>query len=125
MKAINPGLGLGLLLAGCATPAPAPPERFSWAEIEPILAPVVYRDVLGKKCGVPSARVKVRFLAELKSAGASQTLLAQSQSEAARIESAERKRLNEYVCTAEVFDSTEANASRAFKAWTILKGRGA
>ena len=121
MNSLNPGLGLGLLLAGCATPRPAPPQRFSWTEIEPILAPIVYRDVLGKKCDVPSARVKHRFFTELKSAGASPTLLAQS--EAARIERAEHKTLNEYICTAELFDSTEANADHALKAWTILKGR--
>ena len=126
MRRISAAIGLILVLAGCATPAPpaAPAAGFSWADIEPIIVPLAYRDVLGQKCRMPEARVKRAFMAELKSAGASPQLIAQSQAEAARIERAERKTPKEYVCTAELFDSTEANAKAALKAWSDLKGRG-
>ncbi len=126
MRRFGAAIGLVLVLAGCTTPAPlaAPAARFSWADIQPIIVPITYRDVLGQKCRMPDARVKAAFMAELKSAGASPQLIAQSQAEAARIDRAERKTPKEYVCTAELFDSTEANAKAALKAWSDLKGRG-
>lgn len=99
------------------------PARFSWADLQPILTPLTYRELLGKKCHVPNTRVKTAFLGELKAAGASPDLMAQSKVEAKRIETAERKTPNEYVCTAELFDSTEKNADAALKAWAELKGR--
>jgi hypothetical protein len=132
VKRLIQSIGLVLLLAACATPSgPTAPvaleavsaARFSWAEIKPIIVPLAYRDVLGKKCHVPEARVKAAFLADLKSAGASDALINQAQGEAARIERAERDTLKEYVCTAELFDSTETNAKAALQAWRDLKGR--
>ena len=116
-------LGLIVVLAGFATPAsPAPlGDHFSRADIEPIIVAIAYRDVLGKKCGLPSAPVQAAFVTDLKSAGAARQLIAQSTSAAARIE--ERKTLKEDVCTAELFDSTEANAEAGPKAWHALKDR--
>ncbi|MEP7209925.1 MAG: hypothetical protein ABI740_03730 [Alphaproteobacteria bacterium] len=97
--------------------------NFAWADIQPILTPLTYRELLGKKCGAPNIRVKTAFLADLKSAGASRELLAQSKAEVNRIQNEEHHTLNEYVCTAELFESTETNADAALKAWSDLKGR--
>jgi hypothetical protein len=43
--------------------------------------------------------------------------------EAGRIEAAERDTPNEYVCTAELYESTEENADAAQKVWAELKNR--
>ena len=67
--------------------------------------------------------MKTAFLADLKAAGASATLMSEAEAEAAKIEAAERDTPNEYVCTVELFESTEKNAAAAQKAWTDLKTR--
>ncbi len=66
-------------------------------------------------------KVKTAFLADLRAAGASAELLAQTRAAAHDIEAAERDTPNEYVCTVELFESTERNAAAAQAAWTELK----
>ena len=110
------------VLAGCA-PAPGPAAHLTMADIQPIVTPLAYRELLGVKCNVPNTAVKTTFMADLKSAGAPETLLAEADAEARRIDAEERDTLNEYVCTAELFESTEKNAADAQKAWTELKNR--
>ena len=108
------------LLAGCA-PGPGPAARLTLADILPIVTPLTYRELLGEKCGAPGIAVKTGFMADLEAAGASFDLLDQARAESARIEAAERDTPNEYVCTAELFESTGKNAAPAQKAWAILK----
>ena len=108
------------LLAGCS---PGPAASLTIADIRPIVTPLTYRELLGFKCGEPNIAVKTAFLAELKVAGASTTLMSEAEAEAAKIEAAERDTPNEYVCTVELFESTEKNAAAAQKAWTDLKTR--
>ena len=67
--------------------------------------------------------VKTAFLADLKAAGATAELLAQTRAAALGIETAERDTPNEYVCTVELFESTEKNAAAAQAAWINLKKR--
>ncbi|MDP3492973.1 MAG: hypothetical protein Q8R82_07650 [Hyphomonadaceae bacterium] len=93
------------------------------ADIQPIVTPLTYRELLGAKCGEPNIAVKTAFLADLKAAGASAGLMSEAEAEAATIEAAERDTPNEYVCTVELFDSTEKNAAAAQKAWADLKSR--
>jgi hypothetical protein len=114
----------GLGLASCGSvQAPKPPANFAWADIAPILTPMIYRQLWGGKCGDPNLKDKTVFLADLKSAGAAPELVAEAKAEAARIEAGERKTLKEYVCTVELAESTEKNAAVAQKAWAELKSR--
>jgi hypothetical protein len=62
-------------------------------------------------------------MTELKAAGATKKLIAQAKAETARLRKLESKTPAEYVCTAELFDSTEQNAAAAQKAWADLKTR--
>ncbi|MEQ1785068.1 MAG: hypothetical protein ABMA14_27305 [Hyphomonadaceae bacterium] len=113
--------GLAALTA-CA-PTPGPAAHLTMTDIQPIITPLTYRELLGVKCGVPNTAVKSSFLKELEAAGAPADLLTQARAEATSIEANERETPNEYVCTAELFDSTEKNAADAQKAWTELKNR--
>ena len=112
-----------LVSAAACAPAAGPAAHLTLADIQPIVTPLTYRELLGEKCGEPNLKVKTAFMADLKAAGATPELLTQAAAEAARIEAAERETPNEYVCTAELFDSTEKNAADAQKAWTELKNR--
>ncbi len=109
-------------LAAC-TPQPGPAAHLTMAEVGPILTPLAYRELLGLKCGVPNTALKTAFIADLKAAGASDALIKAAEADVRRIEAEERDTPNEYVCTAELFDSTETNAAEAQKAWTDLKTR--
>jgi hypothetical protein len=93
------------------------------AEIGPIVTPLAYRELLGLKCGVPNTAVKTAFLEDLKAAGAPADLLTQANADVRRIEAEERDTPNEYVCTAELFESTETNAAEAQAAWAKLKSK--
>ncbi len=92
-------------------------------DIRPILVPLTYRELLGEKCGVPGTATRTAFLADLKVAGAPESLLVQAAREANHIAAGERDTSNEYVCTAELFESNEKNAAAAQRAWTELKNR--
>ncbi len=111
-----------MALANC-TPAPGPAASLTMADIAPIVTPLTYRELLGEKCAAPDMAVKTSFLADLKSAGARESLLAEAVAEADRIAVTERDTPNEYVCTVELFESTEENAAAALKAWIDLKNR--
>ena len=111
-----------VILAGCS-PAPGPAAGLTIADIQPIVTPLTYRELLGVKCGEPNIAVKTAFLADLNAAGASAALMGEAEAEAAKIEAAERDTPNEYVCTVELFESTEKNAAAALKAWADLKTR--
>ncbi len=93
------------------------------ADISPLLTPLTYREMLGAKCGEPNMAVKTAFMSDLKEAGATEDLMTEATVEARRIEAAERDTPNEYVCTAELYQSTEENADAAQKAWADLKNR--
>ena len=107
----------------CCAPQAAPASHLAMIDIQPILEPLAYRELLGKKCGVQDTALKTAFIADLKVAGASLELLTEAGAEADRIAEAERDTPNEYVCTAELFESTEKNAAAAQAAWTELKKR--
>ncbi len=93
------------------------------ADIRPIIEPLAYRELWGKKCGAPNMAVKTAFIADLKAAGASADLVAQAEAAADKIVEAEKDTPNEYVCTVELVESTEKNAAAAQAAWTALKNR--
>lgn len=112
------------VFACCAAEAQTgPASRLAIADIQPILEPLTYRELWGKKCGAPNMAVKTAFIAELKAAGASAELLARANAEANRIVEAERDTPNEYVCTVELSESTEKNAAAALATWAELKKR--
>lgn len=113
-------MGMGLM--ACA-PQPGPAAHLTIADIQPIVAPLTYRELLGAKCGEPNIAVKTAFLADLQASGASVALVSETEEAAAKIEAEERDTPNEYVCTVELFESTEKNASAAQKAWAELKSR--
>jgi thiamine monophosphate synthase len=92
-------------------------------ELSAIVTPLTYRDLLGSKCGEPNMAVKTAFLSDLKAAGAPDALIAEATAEVERIEAAERDTPNEYVCTADLYETTEKNAAAAQKAWAALKNR--
>lgn len=110
------------LFAACA-PQPGPAAHFTMADIQPILTPLAYRELLGVKCGVPDTRVQTAFMADLQAAGAPEALLTEARAEVRRIDAEEHDTSNEYVCTAELFESTEKNAAEAQAAWAELKTR--
>jgi hypothetical protein len=111
------------MLLACCAPPPGPAAQLTMADISPILTPLAYREVLGAKCNEPNMAVKTAFMADLKAAGATDALLAKATAEADRISTAERDTLPEYVCTAELYESTEESAAAAQKAWAELKAR--
>jgi hypothetical protein len=90
-------------------------------ELSAIVTPLTYRELLGTKCGEPSMAVKTAFLADLKAAGAPDALMAEVEAEVVRIEAAERDTPNEYVCTADLYETTDRNAAVGQKAWADLK----
>jgi len=108
-------------LLACCAPAPGPDAKLTMGELSAIVTPLTYRELLGTKCGEPSMAVKTAFLADLKAAGAPDALMAEVEAEAARIEAAERDTPNEYVCTADLYETTDKNAAVAQKAWADLK----
>lgn len=93
------------------------------ADIQPILAPLTYREVLGDKCSLPNAKVKTAFLADLKNAGAPANLLAQASAEADRIAGLDKDAAIEDVCTPELIESTATMAFAARALWSELKTR--
>jgi hypothetical protein len=95
----------------------------TWEAVQPIVTPLTYRDLIIQKCGMREARPLAGFMRELRAA-ASAEVVAQAQAEAARIREEERDTELEYICTAELFDSTERNADDALAAWSRLKGGG-
>lgn len=113
---------VSVLLTGCS-PQPGSAAKLTMADIAPILTPLTYREVLGEKCNEPNMAVRTAFIADLKAAGAADTLVRQAAAEADRIATAERETLPEYVCTAELYESTEKNAASAHKAWAELRAR--
>lgn len=108
-------------LLACCAPAPGPGAKLTMGELSAIVTPLTYRELLGTKCGEPSMAVKTAFLADLKAARAPDALMAEVEAEAARIEAAERDTPNEYVCTADLYETTDRNAAVAQKAWADLK----
>lgn len=108
-------------LLACCAPAPGPDAKLTMGELSAIVTPLTYRELLGTKCGEPSMAVKTAFLADLKAAGAPDALMAEVEAEAARIEAAERDTPNEYVCTADLYETTDRNAAVGQKAWADLK----
>jgi len=111
------------LALACCAPQPGPAAHLAMADIQSILEPLTYREMWGKKCGAPGMAVKTAFIQDLKSAGATADLLRQAETEAGRVEALERETPNEYVCTVELSESTEKNATAAQLAWTDLKKR--
>lgn len=110
-------------LLACCAPAPGPAAKLTIGELSAIVTPLTYRELLGTKCGEPNMAVKSAFLADLKAAGAPDALMTEVTAEAERIEVAERDTPNEYVCTADLYETTEKNAAAAQKAWADLKNR--
>ena len=108
-------------LLACCAPAPGPDAKLTMGELSAIVTPLTYRELLGTKCGEPSMAVKTAFLADLKAAGAPDALMAEVEAEVVRIEAAERDTPNEYVCTADLYETTDKNAAVAQKAWADLK----
>ena len=111
----------GLSLPGAASAQPR--ALLAWNAIQPIVSPLTYRDMLIARCHVKEASPLQPFMSELKAAGASKTLIAQAKAETARLRKLERKTPAEYICTAELFESTEKNAAEAQKVWAELKTR--
>jgi hypothetical protein len=113
----------------CASGAAAQPAvrpaaaAITWDAIQPIVTPLTYRDMIIAKCRMKEASPLKPFMAELKTAGASRKLIARAKAETARLRKLESRTPAEYVCTAELFDSTEKNAADAQKAWADLKTR--
>jgi len=99
------------------------PAALTWEAIQPIVTPLTYRDMIIAKCRMKEASPLKPFMSQLKAAGASRNLIAQAKAETARLRKLERKTPAEYICTAELFDSTEKNATDAQKAWADLKTR--
>lgn len=88
-----------------------------------IVTPLTYRELLGAKCGEPNIAVRTAFLADQKAAGGPDALIAEATAEVERIEAAEHDTPNEYICTADLYETTEKNAAAAQKAWDALKNR--
>ncbi len=113
---------LCLALAACG-PAPGPAAHLKLADIQPILQPLALRELLGETCGVPDTAVKTAFLTDLEKQGASADLLKQASEEAARVMDSQRGEPKGYVCTPEMFESTETMAFAARMAWAEMKTR--
>jgi len=88
-----------------------------------IVTPLVYRKLLWTECGEPNMAVRTAFVADLKAAGAPEALIVEANAEVERIEAAESDTPNEYICTADLYETTEKNAAATQKAWPALKNR--
>src|SRR5690349_1056422 len=102
---------LTLPLAACAMASacgePGPAMHLTMADIKPIVTPLAYREDWGKKCGDPGVKVATDFMVDLKAAGATADLQAQAQGEIDRVTETEKDTPAEYVCTADLSESTE------------------
>ena len=110
-------------LLACCTAAPGPAAKLSMGAPSAIVTPLTYRELLGTKCREPTMAVRTAFLADQKAAGAPDALIAEATAEVERIAAAERDTPNEYICTADLYETTEKNAAAAQKAWDALKNR--
>lgn len=105
-----------------AEPVPARPD-ITVATLEPMIAPITYRHLIVEQCGVEGEDVRSEFLADLRVAGASAKVVGDVVAEMERIRVETGDNPDEYVCTPEMFEQSEASASAAMDAWAELKGQ--
>jgi len=110
-------------LFACCAAAPGPAAKLLMGEPSAIVTPLVYRELLWTECGEPNMAVRTAFVADLKAAGAPEALIVEANAEVERIEAAESDTPNEYICTADLYETTEKNAAATQKAWPALKNR--
>lgn len=107
------------MLSACGEPGPA--AHLTMADIKSIVTPLAYREDWGRKCGDAGIKVATDFMADLKAAGATADLQTQAQAEIDRVTALEKDTPAEYVCTADLAESTELNATAAQMLWRDMK----
>ncbi|MEZ5939137.1 MAG: hypothetical protein R3C52_13120 [Hyphomonadaceae bacterium] len=117
-----------LLAACCATPAATTQESsasktITWTDVGPLVSPLTYRNLLLVKCDPAQARTKHWFDQDLKLAGVANDVREQVRTEVNGIWAKDRHTPNEYVCTPELYGSTEAAAAEALTTWNELKAQ--
>jgi hypothetical protein len=120
MRAALAAGAVAAAVAGCAS-APAPHLDVSWAQVEPLVAPLTYRMLIVAQCD-PASGAPRPFDAVLADAGAPADVVARVASEISRISEENSDNPDEYVCTPEMFEMSEAAAAEAQAAWDELKG---
>lgn len=108
-------------LAGCRSVPPQPQLDLGWEQVDPLIAPFTYRILIVEQCD-PVSAVPQPFDAVLAAAGAPDEIVAQVAAEIARLREANSGNPDEYVCTPEMFEMSEAAAAEAQAAWDALKG---
>jgi hypothetical protein len=120
MRAVIAAGTFAAVVAGCVS-APHPHLDVSWAQVEPMVAPFTYRMLIVAQCD-PASGVPEPFDAVLAKAGAPVDVVVKVAAEVSRIREENSDNPDEYVCTPEMFEMSEAAAAEAQAAWDELKG---
>lgn len=107
-------------IVGCVS-APYPQLDVSWEQVGPLVAPFTYRMLIVAQCD-PMSGVPKPFDAVLAEAGAPADVVAKVAAEVSRIREENSDNPDEYVCTPEMFEMSEAASAEAQAAWDELKG---
>jgi len=118
-----------ILVAGCSAEAPIPtpePVQVTWDDLNEMVEAFGYEQGIRRFCEDPTATSQNDFLAELEAmAGFDTALLERAMARAvevqAEFDTADPEEEQEYVCTGEMFGSSEDRANTARQKWAELK----
>lgn len=118
-----------VLAVGCSAEAPIPtpaPVQVAWDDLNEMVEAFGYEQGIRQFCEDPAATSQNDFLAELESmAGFDADLLARAKDRASEVQAefddADPDEEQEYVCTVEMFASSEDRANIARQKWAELK----
>lgn len=118
-----------VLAAGCSSEAPIPtpaPVQVTWDDLNEMVEAFGYEQGIRQFCEDPAATSQNDFLAEIETmAGFSADLLERAKNRAREVQvefdDADPEEEQEYVCTGEMFESSEDRANIARQKWAELK----
>lgn len=118
-----------VLAVGCSAEAPIrtpAPVQVTWDDLNEMVEAFGYEQGIRQFCEDPTATSQNDFLAEIKTmAGFSADLLDRAKNRASEVQAefddADPEEEQEYVCTGEMFESSEDRANIARQKWAELK----
>ncbi len=118
-----------VVAAGCSAEVPIPtpaPVQVTWDDLNEMIEALGYEQGIRQFCEDPAATGQNDFLAEIEMmAGFDADFLARAKTRAAEVQAefdaADPEEEQEYVCTGEMFESSEDRANIARQKWAELK----
>jgi hypothetical protein len=112
---------VAVAFTGCASAPRDSKLDVSWEQVEPLIAPFTYRMLIVEQCD-PANGMPKPFDSVLAEAGAPEQIVLKVADEISRLREENSDNPDEYVCTPEMFEMSEAAAAEAQAAWDKLKG---